>query len=236
MQFSSHANTHIRTLISASARIAGIARRLRIHLPPDSAAEEARALLVGKVGNGAAAAMFPCLQRDDPHSALLKSLQTRVNDVVRAVRGCYRRANSTSVVDLLKETGLPSVNRLTIRSVAIEAWKALGPLSSGSDNSPLASTFGQPVTFCTRAGDSGVRRMATKFPMNTFVNTATTVWKQHPSLRTAQTIREAKEIATAIAMASPFWWSSFPSIPSNLTLDQLPDLFIYLPIYQFYTD
>ena len=113
-------------LISAVASLAGVARRLKVHLPSNLAADIVRALLVGGIGYGIAATFFPRLGCDDPHLALMSALQVRVNDVARVICGSGR-ADSQSIASLLKRSGLPSVNRLAEKSVAVEAWKSLGP-------------------------------------------------------------------------------------------------------------
>ena len=125
---------HIRSLISATALLAGITRHLSVHLPPEVACDVVSALLVGKLNYGIAAAFFPRLSSDDSRASLSSDLQTRVNDVARAIMG-LGRASSPPITDLLKETGLPSVNRLAVRSVAIEALKSLrAPQQSGDQS------------------------------------------------------------------------------------------------------
>ena len=60
------------------------------------------------------------LSNNDARSTLTSKFQIRVNDVVRAILG-LGRTNSPAVADLLGQTGLPSVNRLAVGSVAKEA-------------------------------------------------------------------------------------------------------------------
>ena len=52
---------HLRELTSAVASMAGLARRLKIHLPTDLVVDIMKALLVGKVGYCAADVLHPCL-------------------------------------------------------------------------------------------------------------------------------------------------------------------------------
>ena len=111
---------HVRELTSAVASMAGLARCLRIHLPTeDLVVDIVKALLVGKVGYCAAAVLHPHLNQDTPRSSLMAA-QVRVNDVARVICGSSRPDQRT-VADLLKSSGLPSVNRLAIKSVAVEA-------------------------------------------------------------------------------------------------------------------
>ena len=123
----------------------GVARQMRVHLPPDLVAKVARVLLVGKVGYGLSAVLFPCLVDNAPRSTLSSDLQVRVNDVARAICGATRSYHH-SVDSLLRQSGLPSVNRLAVRSVAVEAWKCLGALGNTSFD-PLSSIFGHPRDF-----------------------------------------------------------------------------------------
>ena len=62
-----------------------------------------------------------------------------MNNVERVICGSSRLDNHSTAY-LLERSGLPSVNRLAIRSIAVEAWKSLGPWANVNDN-PLASIF-----------------------------------------------------------------------------------------------
>ena len=203
MQFDSglRADPHVQELITSVASMAGIARRLRVHIPPDMVADVVKALLVGKISYGAAAVLFPRLDQDWPRSAFSSALQVRVNDLARVICG-VRRSDRCSIASLLARSGLPSVNRLSVRSVAMEAWKSLGP-QGDPDRDPLTSIFGQPTATNTRAVELGIRKPATRFPINTFVNSATLIWNRCYQLRSASSIGAAKRAATSFAEACP---------------------------------
>ena len=194
---------HIATLNSAVVSLAGVARWLKVHLPSNLAADIVRALLVGRIGYGIAATFFPRLGCDDPGSALMSTLQVRVNDVAKVICGSSR-TDSQSIASLLERSGLPSVNRLAVKSVAIEAWKSLGPQCK-ADVNPLTSLFGPPVSSCTRASNLGRRKPATKFPVKMFINVATTLWNSNQHLRSAASIGAAKQAASSLAEACPLW-------------------------------
>ena len=153
---------HIQELNSAMASLAGVARCLRAYLPPDLVSDVIKSLLIGKIGYGAAAVIFHHFDHDAPHSALSSTLQIRVNDVARAVCGTSKLVR-LSVASILERSGLPSVNQLAIRSVAVEAWKSLGPQSNTCHN-PLTSIFGPPVGSNTRAGERGYQKTGNKIP------------------------------------------------------------------------
>ena len=179
------------------ASIAGLARCLKIPLPTDPVVDIMKALLVGKVGYCAAAVLHPRLNQDAPRSSLMAALQ----DVARVICGSSW-SDQRTVADLLKSSGLPSVNCLAIKSIAVEAWKSLGPHGNAITH-PLTSIFGPPITSSTRAGDNGLRRPATRFPVRSFIDSATLVWKASHQLRSAPTVGVAKRVATSFVEACP---------------------------------
>ena len=65
---------NIQSLTFAVASLVGVARRLKFHLPPNQVTEVVRALLVGRVGYGAAAAIFSHLLNDDSKFSLIAKL------------------------------------------------------------------------------------------------------------------------------------------------------------------
>ena len=144
---------------------------------------------------------FPHLKDVDPCPALAFKLQTPVHDVARIICSSSR-TDYLPVASLLEGSDLPSVNRLAVKSVAVEAWKSLGP-PNGADPIPVASLFGLPVPLCTRAGGLGVRKPATKFPVKSFIDSATTLWNSNQDLRMAQSIGAMKRAAFLMAKACP---------------------------------
>ena len=148
--------------------------------------------LIGKAGYGVNAEFFTRLSHDYPNPA-----QARINDVARAILN-LSRTNSPSVANLLKQIGLPLVNHL-LELVAIEAWKSLGSLCRKNVNW-LTSLFGPIITLNTMAGNLGLRKPVKKFLMNTFINTAITLWNGNHGLRSTQMLGTA---AKAMAVACP---------------------------------
>ena len=65
------------------------------------------------------------------------------------------------------------------------------------------SHFEDLVTWCTCAGDTGNDKMATRFPLNTFIYTETDIWNQHPSPWSANMLGAARLVATMIAKELP---------------------------------
>ena len=120
LKFGRNLKSDINLLISAINSLAGVARCFRVHLPTRFAADVVRALLVGKIGCGIAAAFFPCLSQDDPLLALALKLQVLVNGVARILCGSCR-SDSLPIASLLEQVCLPSVNRLAVKFIVIEA-------------------------------------------------------------------------------------------------------------------
>ncbi len=114
---------HLASLISSTRAMTSVARRLSLHLPPDSLKMVMAALYRGKVGYGCLV-LRPRFNSSDPTSALMAQLQVAVNDLARATIGT-KRSDRLKVGELLSEAGLISVNRLVIYSIAMECWRAL---------------------------------------------------------------------------------------------------------------
>ena len=186
---------------AAKAR-ATVVRRLSAHLPPGQYLRTlANGLLMGKVGYAAAAAYKPRLSPDQPQSGPLREVQTAINKAARAVCGVRRDAH-IPVEELLRKAGLPSINRMTVYMVALEAWKAAfshdGP--QGSRN-PLGELLFSAPRHHPRA--AGLLNPPLRFAADTFVYEAYTIWNQSKNLREASTLSAAKRAAHTVAAAAP---------------------------------
>ena len=119
-------NPHFEALSAALATIASMVRQLRAHLPAECATDVARALMVGKVRYGAAAALFPWLTLYDPQLGSTDKLQAWVNNAARA--GCgIGQARPNHITYLLSDGGFPSVNWLVVKVVAVEILEGPKP-------------------------------------------------------------------------------------------------------------
>jgi hypothetical protein len=142
----------------------------------------------------------------DPHSADLRAAQVAINDVARTLTG-KKRKDHVQVSDLLKKAKLPSINQVTVKSTAIEAWKAYHS-HDGNDN-------GRNMLGKLLFGDSAVhdqRHMRSSadgkilIPLRgqeTFVAHAAAIWNSSIMLREASSKSEASAIARAIALDVP---------------------------------
>jgi hypothetical protein len=134
------------TSVAKSARQrATLIARLAHHLPRGEYLRLlARGLVIGKISFALAAVVAPRLgNREDPLSAAYKSVQVAINDVARSITGT-KRIDHVKIPSLRYRAGLPSVNELAVRAVAMESWKANHSLDGkNGERNPiaLASSF-----------------------------------------------------------------------------------------------
>jgi hypothetical protein len=114
-------------LVAVRQRAAVIAR-LANHLPLGKYLQQlATGLVNGKLGHVLAAYAAPRLPATTSGgkvanpTTLNYQLQVAYNRVARSITG-VRLKDLVSVPDLLKQAGIPSVNQMVARAVAIEAW------------------------------------------------------------------------------------------------------------------
>ncbi len=196
---------HLKSQASATRRIRGAISALARHLPLPYLTKVARTLVLGKSGYGAAATVPPRLSASDPVCPAVAAIQVAINDVARsAIR--TNRKDKIPVTTLLQKSSLPSLNRLTVRSMALETWKAIrvrdGP---GGQPNPLGQLIGDPGqgSRVTRAVSAGHLLPPLKCAMPTFVWYSYVIWNSHSCLREANTITEAKRAADAISKLVP---------------------------------
>ncbi len=198
---------HLNSLLSSAKSMAAMAKRLSLHLPRDLLKSVMGSLVRGKIGY-ACALLPPRLKESDPHPTLMSQLQVNVNNVARSTIGC-KKGDRLRIEDLLREAGLPSLNRMVVYAVAMECWRALslrdvpdGPLN------PLGELLSPPLSSSapsrsTRAALSGCLPPPTKFQVDTFTWWAYTCWNASPALRIASTVTAAKRAANELAASAP---------------------------------
>ena len=113
------------------------------------------------------------------------------------------------VQDLRERANIPSYNAITVRAIAMEAWKAFhssdGP--NGSRN-PLGKQIFPTTTHCditrsSRSVKEGVIPLPLPSKPNTYVWNASTIWNSSSALREASTKNEASKIAKGLARSAP---------------------------------
>eukprot|EP00095_Tigriopus_kingsejongensis_P004280 maker-scaffold555_size137745-snap-gene-0.25 protein:Tk04280 transcript:maker-scaffold555_size137745-snap-gene-0.25-mRNA-1 annotation:"e3 ubiquitin-protein ligase mdm2 isoform x1" len=149
----------------AARRRAGLVARLSHHIPRgEYLSQLARGLVVGKLGYAIAAVVPPRLTEEEGNpSKAYQSVQVAINDVARTITGKTRK-DHIRTQDLLRQAGLPSINELAVRSIALEAWKAFGSTdgSNGSRNPignivfPLAPELSTLAHLKTRSQAAGI--------------------------------------------------------------------------------
>ncbi len=184
----------------AAMKISGLLRRLARCLTPLHLAQIASSLVLGKLGYAAAAALMPRMAPSDTQQVTYKKLQTLVNSMARVITG-RTRSDRDNCETLLAVTGLPSLNRLIVKGVALETWRALKDTSPN----PLASLIlsGRPASRLTRAFVAGTIPPPTRFPTTTLAWYGHIVWNSYPELREAKTLRMAKKVAGHISLQCP---------------------------------
>ncbi len=196
---------YLKSQVSATRKIRGAIAALSRHLPTPHVAKVARTLVLGKTGYGVAATIPPRLKNSDPVCNAVAAVQVAINDVARSTLG-IKRKDKIPVTTLLQESSLPSLNRLTVRNLALETWKAIrvrdGP---GGRPNPLGRLIGEPGQGLrqTRTVVAGHLLPPLKCAMPTLVWYAYLVWNSNSCLREAKTLLEAKRAADAISRLVP---------------------------------
>ncbi len=218
---------HLEATCAAARSIACAARRLSLHLPQASLQQVLQALIMGKLGYGCAV-ITPRFREEDPLPVLHHKIQTSINNCARSTIGSILQEHK-SVEELLDETGYPSLNRLIIRTVALEAWKAIrcrigpaatlgpvgellcpddaqpGPATAAAAISAAAATAtaGATTRRATRSTAAGKLKPPAKFRVKSFSWAAMEIWNGAPNLRAASTMSAAKAAAAAFAKTVP---------------------------------
>ncbi len=182
----------------AAAPILATVRRLSRYLPPSYLGEVASAFLVGKLSYAGPTTFVPRLTTDEPVTSATNKLQTCINDAARIISGTTL-SDKIRTETLLLRTGLPSLNRLVIKSIAIECWRAL------SMGTPLGSLIsgGHKASRPTRMTVSDKLAPPFRFPRDSMAWHAVRIWNMSDELRSAATIYSAKRAATRFSLTCP---------------------------------
>ena len=194
---------HMRSSLASARSIAAATRRLSLHLRREALQQVARALIVGKDGYGAAA-LKPRLSSSDPQNGDLLAMQVAVNDCARHIVGSSR-GDKMPVKRLLLETGLPSLNRLIVEQIAMEAWKGMNYTGPNGVKIPIGDILcsTDSTRRHTRAAASSSIPPPTKFKCETFAWYAYKIWNDCPALRSAPNLSNASKAAKEYAALTP---------------------------------
>ncbi len=167
----------------------------------------------------AAPAVAPLrLDESEPRNSYVDKIQVALNEAARAITG-KRQIDHVTVPSLLQDAGLPSYNRLAVRAVAIETWKAWNNWSKAGNNTSghnemLSSTSNPLSNFLfgcecerkqTRAASEGHMFPPLPCASATMVWNAYKVWNKSERLRLAPNLASAKRAAKELANSCPLW-------------------------------
>jgi hypothetical protein len=198
-------------LAAASRQRASCIARLTHHLPRGAYLRLlSHGLLMGKIGYATPVFVQPRLGHNaEPHPANLKSVQISINDVARSIVG-LKRIDHVTVSDLLTQAGLPSLNKLTVKAMALEAWKAFHSRDGGDG---ARNMLGKAI-FGGQTNDDSNRNRQTRsaadgkvvIPLrgeNTYIRYAAEIWNMSRELREAGSVPEAAAVARKLALDAP---------------------------------
>jgi hypothetical protein len=81
-------------------------------------------LVLGKANHAVTSLVRPRLDEEqDAHNADLRAAQVTLNNVARTITG-KKREDHIKVDRLLHDAGIPSLNQVSVKSTAMETWKA----------------------------------------------------------------------------------------------------------------
>ena len=198
-------NPFLSAQLAASKRILGISRRLGRHLPPSMTSSVSSALFVGKLSYAAAATISPRFSELDSGNPVAAKIQVAINDAARSILNCSKKKRVARET-LLVRSNLPSLNRLTVRSLALETWKAIrvrdGP---GGAANPLGGQIGDPGSGSrsTRATTAGLLPPPAGKASESLVWRAYSLWNSCAELREASSLSLAKRAADRLAANAP---------------------------------
>jgi hypothetical protein len=114
---------HLQSLLAAVRQWASVVARLANHLPRGQYLHQlAYGLVVGKFSHALVAVARPRLPKADKNASTTWSkIQVAFNNVPRSITG-VRLRDRVSIPNLLNLARIPSVNRMVVKAVSMEAW------------------------------------------------------------------------------------------------------------------
>ncbi len=182
----------------AAAPVLATVKRLSRYLPPSHLGEVASSFLTGKLSYAAPATFVPRLTVNEPVVTASNKLQVCINNAARMVLGSSK-LDKIRTETLLVKAGLPSLNRLVVKSIAIECWRALNM------KTPLGSVIagGHKASRLTRMTSSDKLGPPFRFPRDSMAWHAVRIWNSCENLRSASTIHSARRAATCYSLLCP---------------------------------
>ena len=197
---------HTTALIQATKCKSAMVARLACHLPRGRYLSLlSKGIVLGKVGYAIAAVTTPRLEGDNSGPSInSKAVQVTLNNVTRSITGTKRESH-VRISELLAKAGIPSLNSMAVRAVAMEAWKAFhssdGP--NGTRNPVGNVLFGNKGERSTRAAANGAIPLPLPSRADTFIWHASTIWNHSQALREAPSKSVATTVAKSLAKRAP---------------------------------
>ncbi|QQP41547.1 Uncharacterized protein FKW44_015956, partial [Caligus rogercresseyi] len=194
---------HNINVAKAAAKRAALISRLAVHLPRGKYLRQlAKGLMIGKISYAAAAVAIPRFDSEckGPNAAH-RAVQVAINDAARSIVGCKRR-DHIHIGDLLERAGLPSLNEVAAKAVAMETWKCFYSSDGGGGARNPIGDFVFPIPRRPMRSTTSVA-----YPLGretaTFACHAISVWNLSKALRSATTLHTARTAARAIGRSVP---------------------------------
>ncbi|QQP38045.1 Hypothetical protein FKW44_018518, partial [Caligus rogercresseyi] len=128
-------------------------------------------------------------------NAAHKAIQVTINDAARSIVGCKRR-DHIHVHDLLERAGLPSLNEVAAKAVALKTLKCFYFNDGGGGARNPVGDFVFPIPRRPIWATTPVA-----YPLGretaTFACHAISVWNMYKALRSAKTLHAARTAARA---------------------------------------
>ena len=112
-------------------------------------------------------------------------------------------------------TGIPLVNHLADRVVAIEAWKSLGLLNKAVINL-LSSLFGPPSHLEHQGGQYGCQTASNKVPIQHFYQHGNDSMEREPNSKVCPDNLSGKHAASSLASTCLPWQRSLSKVAFNV--------------------
>jgi hypothetical protein len=149
---------HVRSLLAAVRQRASVVARLANHLPRGQYLRQlAYGLIVGKFSHALAMVARLRLPNPENESTTWSKIQVAFNNAARSITG-VRLRDRVPNPDLLNLAGIPSVNRMVVKVVYMEAWMG----KSSSDGKVGVRNYVGAILFDNNKSKTGTKTHSAK--------------------------------------------------------------------------
>ena len=167
---------HINDVKSCLDQRIGLLRRLSYNMPKSVLRILADGLCLSKIRYCIAAYGQPKTCEMGKKICAMEDIQVKLNTIMRIITG-HKREDRKSISDLLKETRLPSVNRMTIEGILKEMWMFLYVRGDTYIRDALLFKSNKSqMTTRSKTCDT----LEVGFPMNSFIYHGPKLWNLFP--------------------------------------------------------